>query len=181
MLPPDNPWPVLIVLLCVAIGFGLQWYGSKKNSALAVMLLSLGLGIGCYAWSQSVETPTKVITARLHEMTAAFQNQDVAKTKSYFSQQAALPVELDTVISMVRVHGEIRLSDISVILKQQNSLATCHFRANGTFSPATGGAQQYLPTRWELDWQREGNEWKIIAVRRLHMMNGKEVNVITGM
>lgn len=180
MLPPDNPWPVVLVLICVAIGFGLQWTNSRSKSALAICLIAAALGVGCYAWSQFVETPTKVILGQLRDMTNAFQNRDVAKTKSYFSKQANLPPELDTIINLVRVKGNIRLTDLSVKFKEQNSLATSHFRANGSFSYGEVGSVDHFPTRWELDWQREANEWKIIEVRRLHLMNGKEVDIRSG-
>ena len=179
MLPPDNPWPVVLVLLCVAIGFGLSWYGSRKRSALAVSLIALGLAAGCYAWSETIETPSKQIVRNLHEMVAAFEAQDAPKVLSYFSPQANIPPGLEAILSAVKVNDHLRITDVSVRFKQQDSLAILHFRANGGFS-YYGTAVDHFATRWELEWQREANIWKIINVRRLHLMNGSEVSILTG-
>lgn len=180
MLPPDNPWPVVLVLMCVVIGFGFQWISSRSRSSLSITLIAIGLAIACFAWSQFVETPTKAVVRQLRDMARAFQNHDVAKTKSYFSNQAKLPEDVDSVMALVHVHGDIRLTDISVTFQQANTVAVCHFRANALFSLGATGTPQHFPTRWELDWQREGNEWKIVEVRRLHLMNGKEVGFRSG-
>jgi hypothetical protein len=175
MLPPDNPWPVVLVLLCVAVGFGFSWIGSRKTYALSVALIALGLASGIYAWSISVETPSKVIVKNLHDMVAAFKNHDVPKTMSYFSKQADVPVLLEELIKNVEVRGDIRITDVSVKFTQQNSLGTLHFRANGGFTYRGISVESY-PTNWELDWQREGKEWKIVQIRRLHFMNGTPVD-----
>lgn len=180
MLPPENPWPVLLLLICVAIGFGLSWASSKKKSSLAVALIALGLGTGCYAWSQLVETPSKEIIKNLHDLVAAFENQDGPKVMSYFSKQANVPPGLESIIDQVKVRDHLRITDVSVSFKEQKSLAVLHFRANGGFTYGSMGAVEHFPTRWELDWQRESNEWKIIEVRRLHMMNGKPVGLLSG-
>lgn len=181
MLPPDNPWPVVIVLMCVAVGLGLAWNRSRKSyGALAGALIALGVAVGCYAWSQSVETPAKVVTKQLLDMTVAFKNQEVEKTMSYFSKQGNLPSGMESMIKRVKVIGNLPITDISVTFKQQNSLATTHFRANAAFTFDDSATVDHLPTRWELDWQREANEWKVVEVRRLHLMNGTPVNLMSG-
>ncbi|MDB5386196.1 MAG: hypothetical protein JWM11_1842 [Planctomycetaceae bacterium] len=180
MLPPENPWPAVIVLLCVAIGFGLSWNSSRKKSSLAIALISLGLGIGCYAWSQLVDTPSKQVIKNLHDLVQAFENQNAPKVMSYFSKQANIPASMETLIGQVKVKDHLRITDVSVTLKQQNSLAILHFRANGGFTYGSMGAVEHFPTRWELEWQREANEWKIVEIRRLHLMNGAVVGLLSG-
>jgi hypothetical protein len=180
MLPPDNPWPVVIVLMCAASGFGWHWSQSRRAVSAAIGLVLLGIAIGIYAWSQFAETPSKEVIKNLHGLVAAFEDQNVPKVMSYFSKQADLPAAMEEVIPHTKVNGHLRITDVSVQFRQQGSLAILHFRANGSLTYRGFAKVEHFPTRWELDWQREANEWKIVEVRRLHPMNGSVVGLLSG-
>jgi hypothetical protein len=178
MLPTENPWPAMIVLLCVAIVCLVQWTAKRRRIDLILAASCLLLGIGCYALDVFVETPREKIMQNIYDLTSAFQAQDVDKTISYFSPQAPERIVIQSMLSKVKVHNDLRVTDLSVTFKAANSLAISHFRANASVSATIGTLTTdipYQPSRWELDWQREAGEWKIVKVHRLNPVTGKEI------
>lgn len=178
MLPTETPWPAAIVLLCVAIPCLVQWATNKKLLNLILGLSATLLIVGCFALDAYVLTPRELITQNVYDLTAAFQRQDVPKTLSFFSPQAKERITIALALKQVHVRDDLRISDVSVTFKADNSLAISHFRANASVSvnigPITGDVG-YHPSRWELDWQPEAGEWKIVKVHRLNPITGKEI------
>ncbi len=178
MLPTENPWPAMIALICVAIMCFVQWGTRRKSRDLILGLTCLLLGIGCYLLDTFVQTPRELIIQHVKELTSAFQAQDRQKTLGFFSAQAiAERVAVQLALEQVHVGDDLRLTDLSVTFKAADSLATSHFRANASVSlePPGPGDVGFHPSRWELDWQKEGGNWKIIKVHRLNPITGKEI------
>ena len=71
------------------------------------------------------------------------------------------------------------IKDVQVTLLADETRASTRFRANGTvsFEKTNAGHQ---PSRWELKWQREGSDWKIIEVHRLHPLKDEELGMFSG-
>ena len=179
MLPTENPWPAMIVLLCMAVVSLVQWGTKRKLKSLLIGLACVLLAAGCYLLDLAVQTPGELITQNVYDLTTAFQKQDVQKTLSYFSPNAKERVVIETSLKLVQVKDDLRVSDVSVTFKSANSLAISHFRANASVSVSllgVGGDFSYHPSRWELDWQQEAGEWKIVRVHRLNPITGKEIS-----
>lgn len=184
MLPTENPWPAMIFLLTVAVICLVQWTATRRRLDLLLGVICLLLGGGCYALDICVETTRERITQHIYDVTSAFQKQDVQKTLSYFSVQAPERETIESNLGKVKVGDDLRITDISVTFKANNSLAISTFRANATISvdlsPIPGGNLGHHPSRWELNWQREAGEWKIVKVQRLHPLNGKPIGFMAG-
>ena len=183
MLPTENPWPAMIVLLCVAVLCVGKWIGRRKIGSLVIAVVCILLGAGCYLLDMYVQTAGELITQNVYDLTTAFQQQNVPKTLGFFSAQA-IPerVLISTALNQVRVGEDLRVSDVSVTFKAANSLAISHFRANASVTINIPGGPHhvsYHPSRWELDWQKEAGEWKIVKVHRLNPITGKETGFMS--
>ncbi len=182
MLPTENPWPAAIVLVCMAIVFIGIFNSRRKTSSLVGGILCLLLAIGCFVLDSVVLTPGEQVTQNIYDLSEAVKKQDVPKVLSFFSNQAPERDQIKHAVEGVRVHDDLRISDVWVSFTGAGSVAVSHFRANASISVTIVGIAGdigYHPTRWELDWQREAGEWKIIEVRRLHPINGKKVTILS--
>lgn len=171
----------MIVLACAAVLCLGAWANSRKAKPLIAAVACLLLAAGCYVLDLAVVTPREIIKQNVYDLTSAFQRQDVPKTLSYFSPQAKERVVVENIIKLVHIEG-LRITDLSVKFKAANSLAISHFRANATLSvnlPGHSGSLGHQTSRWELDWQREAGEWKIVRVHRLHPINGEELDFLS--
>lgn len=182
MWPTENPWPAMIALVCVAVLFIGRYAARRKLPSLILAVLCLLLAGGCFVLDQLVVTPAELIAQNIYDLTAAFQRQDKQKTLSYFSPKARERVIIETALGQVKVQDDLRVSDVSVTFRAANSVAVSHFRANASVSVNMMGVNadiSYHPSRWELDWQREAGEWKIIQVHRLNPITGKEIGFLS--
>lgn len=183
MLPTENPWPAVIVLSCVAIICLVQWATKRKALQLILGIVCLVSGAGCFLLDALVETPSEQIVQNVYDLTSAFQKQDAQKTLSYFSPLARERVLVELALRTVHVGNDLRISDVSVAFRAANSVAISHFRANASVSVSVSsfsGDFGYHPSRWELEWGREAGEWKIVKVRRLNPITGKEIAFMAG-
>ncbi len=80
---------------------------------------------------------------------------------------------------MVQIEGPIRISDLSIDMSSTESRAVATFRASATAK--FQGRSDRGHTRWELTWQREGNDWKVIRVRRLKFIGEGEASPLSVM
>lgn len=182
MLPTENPWPLAIALVCVAIVCFGRFGSRRQGASLIGGILCLLLAGGCFVLDQLVVTPGEQVVQNIYSLCKDVQRQDVPKVMSYFSNQAPEREVVRTTLDKVKVKDDLRISDVSVTFNGAGSVAISHFRANASITVNVAGFAgdvPYHPTRWEFDWQREAGEWKIIDIRRLHPINGKEVNFLS--
>src|SRR5262245_41333091 len=177
----ENPWP-LIVLLGIAAGIMTAVWSSQKRAlwllgALAAVLAAVAL----FFVERSIVTEGERVEKAIIELVAAFVREDKDVVLSYFSVQA--PELRDTALRGMELvdfpHG-IDVKDVSVRLSNENSRAVSRFRANGLAAASIAGmsAQQQFATRWEVTWQKEGNDWKIIEVERLHTLKEERIPIL---
>lgn len=182
MWPTENPWPLMVILVCVAIvGIG-QYATQRRRRSLVVALVSLLLAGGCFVLDQYVVTPAEEVIQNVYDLAVAVEKQDIPKTLNYFSPQAKERAVVEVALHQVKVRDHLRITDLSVTFKAANSLAISHFRANAALHVNLMGMATDLdshPSRWELDWRREAGEWKIIKVRRLNPINGQEITFMS--
>lgn len=182
MWPTENPWPAAIILVSLAIVLLGRFGSRRKLSSLIGGLGCLLLAVGCIVLSEFVVTPSEQVIRNVYGLTADVQRQDVPKVLSYFSQQANEREVVQATLEKVKVHDDLRISDVSVSFRGAGSVAVAHFRANASITVNLAGFTGdagYHPTRWEFDWQREAGAWKIIDIRRLHPITGKEISFLS--
>ena len=174
----EDPWPPMLIL-GVASLLAIAWWSSTKR---AVGLLA---AVGCmvlagvmFIVEQAIVTPAEAVEQRVVDLCWAFQRRD-PQTLEYFSKTSPqLRLLCQTALQMVEVQPDLRLTDFQTRLTNENSRAITHFRANATISVVGAGNVGRQPSRFELTWAREGDDWKVIQIRRLNPVNDKELGLL---
>ena len=176
----ENPWPPILIAAAVAVLLLFAWAGNRRTPFLLGGLGLLLVCAGIYVAEQQIVTESERVAQRVHALVSAFQRQDSATTLGYISPQAEdIRRLVQDNISRVKLGDDLRVTDVSVEMVGRETRAISKFRASATVSMEIGQAHSG-PTRWELTWQREGNDWRVIKVDRLDPVSGKSLSNITG-
>lgn len=174
----ETPWPPIMILAAIAAGFGAAFLSTQRAKHILPILLLGVLAIGVYVIEEQIVTERERVETSIHEVAAAFQRQDMTGTLAYFSEQAlTLRLKAAGALLGVQVQDDLRITDVSVEMSNSESRARAHFRANGSFSVVPYGDVGHQPTRWNVDWQKEGGEWRIVNVERLDPINGEVMDI----
>lgn len=168
----ENPWPLVILCGVVAAILLLVWASRRRLAILLAAGLSVLLGGAVYIVERSIITDSERIEQHVLELTDAFRRKEIPVAVEFFSQQAPdLRRLVQVAANLVTIREPLRVTDLHVRMLSQNSRAISHFRANGTISVGTENVG-HQASRWELTWQREADDWKVIEVERLNPING---------
>ncbi len=172
----ETPWPPIFLCLVGIAGIFLIWKQNQKKEYLFVMG---GLAIACigiFTMEMAIVTEKERIEQHIHDMVWAFQKQEEEKCKSYLSQQAVPERgKIELALRTVRVHDDLRITDVDIELTNEDSIALSIFRANATVSYKMGGAQSggHHPSRWLFTWRLEAGEWKVTKIEQLELIGDK--------
>ena len=172
----ETPWPPIILLGIAEFILLLLWMGNARNLYTVLLVLLPVLAIVIFGIEKLIVTAREEVETNLIGVVQAFEREDLDGTIDYFSVplQSDMKLRVEPAMELVTVNGSIRITDVNIDLLANNSRATSHFRANGQFQVTEMGTYNQ-PTRWELTWQREAGEWKIIRVNQLHVISGEVV------
>lgn len=174
----EDPWPpVLICGLIALIGLGL-WASSKRAIHLGLVALCALAAVACILIEQAIVTDAERIEEQVRTLCDQFRRKDAALLDQFSAQNPGLKAMAGTAMAMVTVNDDLSVTDFQTRVTNQGSRASCHFRANATISLAMLGNVGRQPARFELVFAREGDAWKIIEVKRLNPVNGKEMGVL---
>ncbi|MDZ4689314.1 MAG: hypothetical protein SH850_29920 [Planctomycetaceae bacterium] len=174
----EDPWPPMFVCGLAALLAVAYWSNSKRvlHLVLAVGLLALGAII--YVAEQVLVTPAEQVEALVAKLCDDFRHKSPA-TLDHFSDSAPeLKLMCQGAMALVEIKDDLRLTDMSTKLTNDDSRAVCHFRANAGLSVAGFGDVGHQPARFELTWAKEPAGWKIITVRRLHPIRNEELSLL---
>ena len=150
--------------------------GQNRNTFLGGLLMIIGAS--AFLVDSMVVTERERIQTHVVTLCDDFQNRR-AGTLDYFSQTAPeLKVAAAAAMALVTLDTEPSLTDFQIDITNQGSRATTHFRANATISVKGVGSVGHQPSRFILTWAREGTEWKIIKVQRMHPIQDKELGLL---
>jgi hypothetical protein len=192
----ETPWPPIIV--CVVLGTlsGIAWHSQRRPLYLWGIPLCLVLSGAVYGLEKIIITERERVEIELHHLVDAFVEEcetpkDVwqrmgmaagigleSKTLSYISPKAE-NVRRSAVGALMFVSriDYLRITDVSTEMKASDSRALTHFRANaGVVVPNI--YEGHHASRWELTWQREAGEWKVIRAQRLDPITGQEIGTL---
>ncbi len=175
----ENAWPPMLIaglaaLVCLAL-----WNSNRRGIHLVAALVCLLLCAGFYFLERAIVTEGERLQQVVVSLCNDFRNKRVAETVNHFSNAApGLKVQVLAAMAMVTIHDDLRLTDFSTNLTNQNSRGTVHFRANATLSEVGQGNVGHYPSRFVLTFQREQGEWKIIEVERLHPLTGEKMDTL---
>ena len=174
----ETPWPPIIALAALATGFAGAFISTQRTKFIVPILLLAALAVVVYVVEQQVVTERERVEQSIYDVTAAFQRQDVPATLGHFSEQALLLRGMAMgALATIRAQEDLRITDVSIEMTNADSRARAHFRANGTFDVTGYGPVGHQPTRWNVDWQKEGGQWRIIDVERLDPITGESMNI----
>lgn len=175
----ETPWPPIFIFLTLATVLVLIWFSRKQVLPLAGAGVLVLLCIATYLFERSWITDSERVEANIFGLTRAFQQKDLDKTLSYFSPHADKQrAQVRMAMSMVDVSDDLDVKDLSVDLVAARSRAVSWFRANATVSVTGMGNVGFKPSRWEVVWQREGDDWKIIEVDRMDVLQDKKIGIL---
>jgi hypothetical protein len=164
----ENPWPLIIILGMVAAASLAAWSSQKRSLWLIASGVAVIAAIGVYVIAHSVETEGERVAKEIHALADAFTKKDHDRTLAFFSPKAAdLRLKCEGALLLVEFPNGIDIKDVSVVVTNQKSRAVSVFRANGTVSVTALGTS-HAASRWEVTWQKEAGQWKIVEVQRLH-------------
>ena len=171
-------WPVFFLCLILGAVLLAQWVlqrGRRQIVAAAVFFLA---AVAILLADHFIVTQTKRVEANIYDLAKAVEAANVERCLSFFSEGDKTDRQLvQQAVGMVQIQGAIHISDVTIKMSSAESRAVSTFRATAdvTYQNQTNR----FPTRWELTWQREGNEWKVIRLRRLQLMGDQETNPLS--
>lgn len=186
----ETPWPPILMICVIGVLLFLGWLSQRKTGYLAGLALCVALSGFVFVLEQQIVTESERVEQRLMDFAVVFQRDSLqrgllnaivgggAEPESMkFLMKDAKDVRQMTeqALNMVDVQDDVRISDVHTKLSNNNSRAITQFRASASVTVSGYNAARQ-PTRWELTWGKEGDEWKILRATRLHFMSGQPLD-----
>ncbi|MDQ3333440.1 MAG: hypothetical protein M3552_22815, partial [Planctomycetota bacterium] len=169
--------------LIAAVVFGILWSRNRKTALIAIAVACLVAIPLVFVVEQAIVTPAEEVELQIDALRNAVVRDDVEATLDFFSQSAVLErAGVATGMTLVRVEPDVRVTDVSVKVTAEDTVAVSHLRANGTFVGRGGalrGGEHHTPTRWRVSWRKEAGEWKIFGLERLDPITGEKVGILS--
>lgn len=176
----EDPFPPMAIAVLLAITTLYIWMRNGKLASLLIGLCCIGSTVGIYFVEQAIVTEREEIESLTVELSERVTAGDVESTVGYISKQSPeIRAMIAGAMGMVTVE-DVEITDTSVKITAEGSRAIIRFRANGTVFVKSLSSSQHSPTRWEVTWQRESDQWKIIKVDRLNVINGDRIGILAG-
>lgn len=171
----ETPWPPIVACSVVAALFLGLWFSNQRGLNFAIFVGALLACVGIYVVEGMIVTDSEVVEQAVYDLADAVEREDLEGALAHLSPNATAERALVTGgLQMVEIDGNLRISDLQVEMMGENSRARSHFRANGTIRYQ--GQMHYTPTRWMLNWQREGGEWRVTGIERLSPTGGDRID-----
>lgn len=171
----ENPWPLMVVLVGAAIVAGIMI--ERRGQLIGIVLLIIAGAV--YMIEEKVVTTAEVVEREIEAMLAGFKSD---KMESVYARISETAPNLKTTAKQgnekVRLHDGFHLKDVRVTVSADGREAVAHLRANGRVTIRGAQFESQAATRWETTWKLEGQEWKLIGVRRLDVVSGDEIGVL---
>ncbi|MEX0587121.1 MAG: hypothetical protein WD176_10780 [Pirellulales bacterium] len=171
-------WPPIMVLATGAVAGIAMFFGTQRVKYLAAVLPFVLIGPVIYIVEQRIVTERERVEAAIFAVTSAFERHDESETMKHISaQDGLLQLAVAKGLDEVELTGTLSVTDVAVTMRNQDSRAVSHFRANGPISVKGAGHVGHVASRWELTWQKEGGDWRIINVQRLDPISGEPMGL----
>ncbi|HXY32622.1 MAG TPA: nuclear transport factor 2 family protein [Planctomycetaceae bacterium] len=174
----ETPWPPFFICSILSAVFFAQWYLHRRPRQLQLSLAFLALGGIVIIVERLIVTESERVENNVYALAHAFETGDGDRCAEFFSEHDDKERDLvRSVAGQVHVVGTIRITDLTVQMSSAESRATATFRASATVNYQS--RQDHIYTRWQLTWQREANEWKIVRIQRLHFVGDGPIDIMS--
>ena len=173
----ETPWPAIVACTVAASVLFIAWYARGQFALLAGAAGCVLLGGVAFVVERQLVTESERVEAALQDTVAAVKAGDQDAVLSRISANAPdIRSWFTRALDRFEVLDEVRVKQVRIELKAQNSRAVTSFRANGPIKDKHSGSVGRGATRWEFTWQREADDWRIIRVTRLDLFTGEEID-----
>jgi hypothetical protein len=155
----------------------IAWSRLRRGGLIAGAILAVLLGAAAWMYDMQVQTDTEQIRENVYNITRSFQRGDLDATISLISPAAKeLRLIVGSAFNMVKVHDDMRVTDVRVEVLPNGERAKSRFRVNGTIT--THALTQRVSTLWEARWQPEEGTWKMIDIIQFDPLNGEQLHYV---
>lgn len=182
----ETPWPPIIGLTVVGVLLFLGWLSQRKLVFLGGVALCVVLCGIVFVVERQIVTEREHVEQTLLDFAEAFQRDSMQQGLLNLVLGGPEPESLRFIsasadgmkrmavaaMNLVDLPEPVRISDVRTNMSNNDSRAIMQFRASATVKAAGYAEAVHQPTRWELTWQREKGEWKIVRATRLNFMSG---------
>jgi len=178
----ETPWPPILICSVLAVMAFAAWYATQRKIHLVGIAGLALIGAVVYFVEASIVTEAERVEAAVIALVEAYQRRDLDASLEHVSPNyVLLRGAIATTMAAYEVSDDLRLTDLRVRFTAEETKAISHFRANATVSGPMVTGQTRRPTRWELTWQLEADEWKVIKARSLDPLTGKEDRLLASL
>lgn len=175
----ETPWPPIVICSMAAVLLIAAWYPNRRGVYLCGAGGLVVVSVAIWFVERQIVTESERVEAAVYGVTSAFQRNDRAATLDYFSPQVVFLRQLVSLaLKYYDVQDDMRITDLHVTMKANDTLAISHFRANATVVSERLGDLGYRSSRWEVTWRKEADDWKITEVRRLDPITGEVIDPV---
>lgn len=173
----ESAWPTIIVLAVIsAVGISVWMQNQRRDLLLGIAVCIVLMPLVWWV-EQLIITPRERVEQDILGITRAFQQKEQEQTLGYISARSdLLRATVAGAMNVVNVGSDMHVSDIEVMLTNENSRAVSRVRVNATINSSLTGGGQHYPSRWEAYWQQEGGQWKMVDIVELDVVTGKELH-----
>lgn len=183
----ETPWPPIIGLCVVGVLLFLGFLSQQRAMFLVGTLLCVALCGIVFVVERQIVTERERVEQHLLDFAVAFQQDSLQQglgnllipgpepqSLSFISLSAGSTRRMAAAaLNLVDLPDAVRISDIRTTLSNLDSRAVTQFRASASIRMPGSADALHHPSRWELTWQRESGNWRILRATRLHFMTGE--------
>ena len=175
----ENPWwlgAFSFLLFAVVLFLRRRWTGNAARYSLPATLAGIAL---LFLVQSLVTTQRESIRHTLEQFVASIEHQDAVALEAVFSSsydsegmnRQAVAACIDSYLKYLAIQDtRFRRLDVTV----DGDRARMVLSAYATVS-IRGAIGEFHTGRWQIDWIREGEEWRITALRP-EVVDGIEIN-----
>ena len=132
----ETAWPPIAIGVVLALALVIVWSITRRK---AYLVGTAGLALACvgiYFAEEQIVTEAEKVEAAVYDVTGAFRDDDLERTLSYIApSQDAMRLTVTAANAMFDVEEDLRITDVRVETRANDTLAVSRFRANATISP----------------------------------------------
>lgn len=174
----ETPWPPIIICGVLAALLWGAWLNNARPRYLIIIGLLALVAVGLWFLEEALVSPKEQMEQTHFDLVAAFEDERVDDVINYISQNErdkyGPMIKLGA--ELVEVPGKLSVPTPSIEFQSQQTRAVSQMHVNGKI--LVRGNPHDVVSLWELTWQLEAGEWKIIDIRRLNPVNKTDMGLL---